>query len=235
MRKALLFLIFITSCAISPSQPVPPKALKCPQLYSTKAYIRYRLKIPHKKFSGRLLLLGDTKGRFYVESLGPFGMPVFQANLVNNQVLSIFFPQKEIFVFILQDIPKILSNSWTYLLLGEIPPSWFSGFKYAKKRGEKITALFELDDKGLKAYAVFASNNYNLIKLTLKKSNHTILKISYTRKEDSLKISRVKIPPFRLTLEITFISIKRINLASNFFTLCEPKNFQKKIFMLRLY
>ncbi len=234
MRKALLLLIFISGCTILPSQPVTPEALRGLCLSQTKAYIHYRLKFPHKKVSGNLLFLADPKGYLYLESLSPFGTPIFQASLIHNKVLSIFFPQKEIFVFILEDIPPIVNNSWVYLVFGEIPPSWFSRVKYAKRHGGKITALFELD-KDLEAHTTFGSNNYKLMAITLKRSGHTILKINYIRERNRLKGSKFKIPSLHLTLEIAFVSTKETKLDPNFFILYEPPNFQKKMFMLSLH
>ncbi len=234
MRKfVLLFLILLAGCAFHAPEPVSPEALKAPPLTSVKAQVYYQLKIPKKELSGRLLLLADPFGHLYFESLSPLGLALFQGNLTENYACGVFFPRQEVLVLVMNQVPPSLAKAWTYLILGEIPPSWFSKLSKAQKTGPQIKAYFDLEEN-LKIEGIFSSSDHQLQRLVVKYQGRTLIKAFYQRENRRLVLTKIKVPLSHLTLSLKFLRIKPASLSPDFFVIYPPRNFQIKTYTFSL-
>ncbi len=234
MRKfVLFFLILLTGCAFHSSEPVSPEALKAPPLTSVKAQVDYRLKIPRKELSGRLLLLADPLGHLYFETLSPFGLALFQGNLFENYACGVFFPKQEVLILVMEQAPPSLTKAWTYLLLGQIPASWLSRLSWAQKTGHQIKAYFDLEEN-LKVEGIFSPFDYQLQKLVIKYRGRTLIKAFYQRKDGRLLATKIKVPLSHLTLCLKFLRIKPASLSPDFFVIYPPRDFQIKTYSFPL-
>ncbi len=235
MRKfILLSLILLTSCTFRAPELVSPEVLKAPPLTSVKAQVYYQLKIPRKELSGRLLLLADPWGHLYFESLNPFGLALFQGNLIENYACGVLFPKQEVLILVMDQAPPSLTKAWTYLILGKIPPFWFSKLTKAQKNGHQIRAYFDLEAEGLKVEGIFSLSDYQLQRLVIKYRGHTMIRASYQRKDGRLVLTRIEIPLSRLTLSLKFLRIKPAPLSPDFFVIYPPRDFQIKTYTFSL-